>query len=313
LKNIIKLSCVLAVILCYSCTQKKETNNNINKKNHSIIYPTIESSINLNVIDTLIDAIDSSKINNFKGDKEKIIELFFKSFQKDYNKPVINFNQVKNNHEKIEVKEYVDFIFNGKTFKTFLISFPYENNELYRSMLLTNTLLDDGLIIYEKVLDEGEYLRTSKIDENIITNNLFRIEYFKYDKKGNISKQLLNKNSILFLTRNYLIQENYLIEYYKEASKKINKEWGDKEIVYTKDGVDSSYIYLYEQKGEIKKNVKNGKWEERRYLEEYNKSVWMNGQYINGLKDGEWSYSPDGPVDKVEVYRMGKLTKTYFP
>lgn len=40
LKNIIKLSCVLAVILSYSCTQKKKPNNNINKKNHSIIYPT---------------------------------------------------------------------------------------------------------------------------------------------------------------------------------------------------------------------------------------------------------------------------------
>ena len=274
---------------------------------------SIESSLKLNVIDTLIESIDSSKISNIQDNKQKIIELFFKSFQKDYNKPVINFNQVKNNHEKIEVKKYVDFIFNGKTLKTFLISFSYENDELYRSILLANTVLDDGLIIYEKVLDEGEYLRTSKFKKNIIINNLFKIEHFKYDKKGNISEQLLSNDSILFLTRNYLIQENYIVEYYKEPYIKINKEWGGKEIIYTKDGLDSSYIYLYKQKGEIKKNVKNGKWLERRYLEEYNKSVWMDGQYINGLKDGEWSYSPDGPVDKVEVYSMGKLIKTYFP
>jgi hypothetical protein len=274
---------------------------------------SIESSLKLNVIDTLIESIDSSKICNIQDNKQKIIELFFKSFQKDYNKPVINFNQVKNNHEKIEVKKYVDFTFNGKTFKTFLISFSYENDELYRSILLANAVLDDGLIIYEKVLDEGEYLRTSKFKKNIIINNLFKIEHFEYDKNGNISKQLVNNDSILFLTRDYLIQENYIVEYYKEAYKKINKEWGNKEIIYTKDGLDSSYIYLYKQKGEIKKNVKNGKWEERRYLEEYNKSVWMDGQYLNGLKDGEWNYSPDGPVDKVEVYSMGKLIKTYFP
>jgi len=274
---------------------------------------SIESSLELNVIDTLIESIDSSQICNLQDNKQKIIELFFKSFQKDYNKPIVNFNQVKNNHEKIEVKKYVDFTFNRKTFKTFLISFSYENDELYRSILLTNTLLDDGLIIYEKVLDEGEYLRTSKINKNIITNNLFKIEHFEYDKKGSISKQLVNNDSILFLTRNYLIQENYFIEYYKEAYKKMNKEWGDKEIIYTKDGLDSSYVYLYKQKGEIKKNVKNGKWEERRYLEEYNKSVWMDGHYIKGLKDGEWSYSPDGPVDKVEIYSMGKLIKAYYP
>ena len=117
---------------------------------------SIESSLKLNVIDTLIESIDSSKISNIQDNKQKIIELFFKSFQKDYNKPVINFNQVKNNHEKIEVKKYVDFIFNGKTFKTFLISYSYENDELYRSILLANTVLEDGLIIYEKVLDEGE-------------------------------------------------------------------------------------------------------------------------------------------------------------
>ncbi|MET3026743.1 hypothetical protein ABXT06_08715 [Flavobacterium sp. UW10123] len=295
-------------IICFTFLMsfcKKETKI---KSVHSI-----ENSLKLNVIDTLIESIDSSKICNIQDNKQKIIELFFKSFQKDYNKPVINFNQVKNNYEKIEVKKYVDFTFNGKTFKTFLISFSYENDELYRSILLANTVLDDGLIIYEKVLDEGEYLRTSKFKKNIIINNLFKIEHFKYDKKGNISKQLANNDSIFILTRNYLIQENYIVEYYKESYKKINNEWGDKEIIYTKDGLDSSYIYLYKQRGEIRKNVKNGKWEERRYLEEYNKSVWMDGQYINGLKDGEWSYSPDGPVDKVEVYRMGKLTKTYFP
>ena len=38
------------------------------------------------------------------------------------------------------------------------------------------------------------------------------------------------------------------------------------------------------------------------------KEVTMS-KYINGLKDGEWYYSPDGPVDKIELYSNGKLIK----
>ncbi|RYJ38516.1 hypothetical protein NU08_2493 [Flavobacterium anhuiense] len=49
---------------------------------------SIENSLKLNVIDTLIESIDSSKICNIQDNKQKIIELFFKSFQKDYNNPI---------------------------------------------------------------------------------------------------------------------------------------------------------------------------------------------------------------------------------
>ncbi len=239
--------------------------------------------------------------------------MFFRSFRKDHSKPLINFDRVTDSKEKIEVKKYVTFTINEKEYPSYLISFSYENDELYKSILLSNPLLNDGLIIYEKVLDEGEYLRTSKINKNIITNSVFEIEHFKYDKDGNISGQLAKKDSTLVLKNNYLIQGNYFLEYFKEVDSNLNKEWGDKEIIYTKDGTDSSYVPLYKLKGKVQNHLKVGSWEERIYIMDYNKSVWIDGKYINGLKDGKWNYSPEGPVDKIEIYNMGKLIKTYFP
>lgn len=284
------------------------------KKNNKQITDALEKTqIKVRISDTLIGGIDSSKIENLNTNKEKIIDLFFKSFQKEYNKPLINFNRVKNSKEKIEVKKYSTFDISGTEYNSFLISFTYENDELYKSILLTNSLLDDGLIIYEKVLDEGEYLRTTRISKNIITNSVFQIEHFKYDKEGNISGELEKKDSLLVMKNNYLIQENYFSEYFKEADLNLSRKWGAKEIIYTKDVLDSSYVYLYEQKGKIQNHLKVGNWEERKYIMEYDKSVWLDGNYVRGLKNGKWHYSPDGPVDKVEIYEMGKLIKTSFP
>ena len=291
--------CVILFLL--SC--KKDNNKNI--------IHVQENQKKLHIVDTVIKGIDSTKISDVRTEKEKIIKLYFDSFQKDYNKPIINFNQVKNNYERIEVKKYLDLIVNEQKFQSYLISFSYENDEIYRAVLLTNNILNDGLILYEKVLDEGEYLRTSKIHKNIITNNVFRIEHFKYDK-GNISGEIKSKDSLILLTNSYLVRGGYFLEYFKNGST-VDKQWGEKEIIYTKDGLDSSYVYLYKEKGKIKNNLKDGNWEERRYVDNYAKSVWMDGQYVNGLKNGDWNYSPEGPVDKVEVYNMGKLIKTYFP
>jgi len=187
--------------------------------------------------------------------------LFFRSFRKDHSKPLINFDRVKDSKEKIEVKKYFPFTINEKEYQSYLISFSYENDELYRAILLTDSLLDDGLIIYEKVLDEGEYLRTSKISKNIITNSVFEIEHFKYDNDGNISGQLAKKDSILVLKNNYLVQGNYFLEYFKEVDSNLNKEWGDKEIIYTKDRTDSSYVHLYKLKGKVQNHLKAGSWE----------------------------------------------------
>lgn len=284
-----------------------------NKEVKNNTSPIKEKSIKADIIDTIINSIDSARILNLDTKKEKIIGLFFKSLDNDYKKPLINFTRIKNSQEKIEVKKYINFNINKNKYQSYLISFSYENDELYRSILLTNSNLDDALLIYEKVIDEGEYLRISRLNKNLVESSVFQIEYFKYDNEGNIYNEKTIKDSLLVSNNKYLVNENYFLEYFAKGNLNLKEQWGEKEIIYTKDGVDSSFVYLYEKKGKIKNHLKTGDWEERRYISKYDKSVWLKGEYVKGLKNGEWNYSPDGPVDKVEVYNMGKLIRTYFP
>lgn len=268
------------------------------------------------VIDTLINSIDSSKIKETNLDPILLTHLFFKSFQKDQIKPFIIsatiYERAKESNKIIDVKKYSDLSIKGTIYQTYLFSFTYENDALYQALLLTNEFLDDGLIIYEKVIDEGQYLRTSFINRDLVTNVQYKIEYYEYDMEGNISREKEKYDSIIILSKKYLIHENNFLDYYDKNKLKIDKEWGNKDLVYTQDGLDSSYVHQYRLKGNIDNHLKNGKWEERSYLLENNKSVWINGEYKNGVRDGEWYYSPDGPLEKTEDYNNGRLIKTTF-
>ncbi|PAM93833.1 hypothetical protein B4N84_16305 [Flavobacterium sp. IR1] len=302
----------ILVVVMISCKKENNGITLISTTTDSIKINTSKISVvKLNLHDTVINRIDSTKIRNVEIDKEKIIELYYKSFEKDYIKPITNFDGIKTGRVKIGIKKYADFYINQKEFKSYLISFDYENDRLYRAILLANNSLDDGLIVYEKYVNEGEYIRTSKVKDNIITNSIFTIEYYEYDRNGDISGHLEKKDTTLIIKNKYCIRDNYFSEYFKKDNLEISKEWGDKEVIYTKDGLDSSYVSLYNMKGKVQNHVKNGDWEERKYIMEYDKSCWVNGKYVNGLKDGEWYYSPNGPVDKTEVYDMGKLLRTY--
>ena len=301
---------LVAVII--SC---KKENNDITSKSTKVDSIKIDTSkistVKLNLHDTIINRIDSAKIRDLDVNKEKIIELYYKSFEKDYIKPITNFDGIKTGRVKIGIKKYADFYFNQKAFKSYLISFDYENDRLYRAILLINNDLDDGLIVYEKYVNEGEYVRTSKVNDNIIANSIFTIEYYQYDRNDNISGNLAKKDTTLIQKNYYRIQGDQFSEYFEKTNLTVNKQWGDKEVIYTKDGLDSSFVSLYKMKGKVQNHVKNGDWEERRYIMEYDKSTWINGKYVNGLRDGEWYYSPNGPVAKTEVYDRGKLLRTY--
>lgn len=87
---------------------------------------------------------------------------------------------------------------------------------------------------------------------------------------------------------------------YLEAYK-VDKQCGKKEETNT--GAVSEYF----DRGKSLNHVKDQYWIEKRYVFDYGKSVITDGNYINGLKDGEWNYSPDGPVDKVVIYKKGKV------
>ena len=269
------------------------------------------SNLKLKVLkDTIISGIDSSKLGISITDKSKLLKLFFKSFEKDFIKSIVNFDKIKDSQDNIEIRKYSEINLNGVSYNTYLFSFYYENDAIYRSLLLVNKFLNDGLMIYEKVVNEGEYLRISKINKDIIINTLYEINYYKYDKEGNILERKKKKDSLIILTNKFLVKENIILDYFEETNKMIDKEWGDKEVFYTKDGLDSSYVYQFKQKGKIKNHLKEGDWEERKFLQEYDKSVWMNGKYPDGKKIGEWYYSPNGPAEKVEIFDNGILVKS---
>ncbi|MCC2590847.1 hypothetical protein [Chryseobacterium sp. MFBS3-17] len=56
-----------------------------------------------------------------------------------------------------------------------------------------------------------------------------------------------------------------------------------------------------------KHHLKDGYWIEKKYSMEYGKIIIEDGNYQDGVKDGEWNYFPDGPVDKIEVYKNGVI------
>lgn len=134
------------------------------------------------------------------------------------------------------------------------------------------------MVVYENLQSEENYSRFTELNRNDILNLKFSI--------GNIESQ-----KQLFKVKNGLF-----LDYFE--SKIINKQWKNNE---------------YQLKGETKHGLKNGYWIEKKYSIMYNKIIIEDGNYKDGLKDGEWNYSPEGPVDKIEVFENGKLKNTYYP
>lgn len=169
----------------------------------------------------IINKIDSSQIQKkLNVDKEQLIKLFFNSFSKDNYPNYIVFDQVKNNHDRISIEKYKDLNINGLKYSTYLFSFPYENDAPYQSILLTNKNQSDGLILFEKVINEGEYLRMSTIKKGRIKNTQYEIEYYEYDDSGNISGNKIKKDSAVIVSNEFEIKNGKFITY---ASQKVEE------------------------------------------------------------------------------------------
>ena len=149
-----------------------------------------------------------------------------------------------------------------------------------------------ALMIYENLDSEEKYQR--------ITN-----------EGGNHELVIeLKKDEKLYKKQSYIIKNNMILDYFdKDGS--INKSWGNMEEVDSNGMTGETKEYL--MKGKVINNTKNDVWEERRYSFEYDKNIWMNGKYIDGVREGEWNLSPNGPVDKVVVYKNGEIIKSYSP
>lgn len=87
----------------------------------------------------------------------------------------------------------------------------------------------------------------------------------------------------------------------------VTQKWGNKKIINSKE------IFEYQLKGKTNNHLKNGYWIEKRYSFEYGKSIIQDGYYINGLRDGNWNYSPEGPVDVIKKFDKGRVISKSYP
>ncbi|EKT3967227.1 hypothetical protein NTJ12_002312 [Flavobacterium psychrophilum] len=278
----------LALAYLFLCCNDKKNDNLLIVKNTK---KDIEKHISR---DTLINSINPSFLKKkIQGQEKKfIINKYFIAINRGPERPEMADTYFSNIDSLFSIYEYKSIYVDNVKINSYVININFEDAKYSSILLLLNqeVVPDNCLLIYEKLKSESNYNCFSKISS------------------GKLSVTKVNSESKK--NENYILADNHFIDYYDISDIKMNKEWGNKEVIYTKDGLDSSYVYQYKIKGKIKNHLKDGEWEERKYLLEYDKPVWINGKYINGIKDGEWYYSPDGPVEKTEIYDKGKIIKT---
>ncbi len=184
----------------------------------------------------------------------------------------------------------------AKRYTSFYISINYEDAK-YEGIILLTDDADTGfenkaLLVYENLTSEESYKRITRQD----LDNVFKTEFFINNK--------------LIKTQFFIVRNNFFVEYFKNDRMEDNK-WGKEEEISAPNL--SGKTTEYAMKGNIKNNVKNGHWEERRYSVEYDKNVWMDGNYVDGVRNGEWNMSPDGAVDEIVLYEKGKVLKSFRP
>lgn len=277
--------CILFLIQFKNCKSETQTVVNVIEKTD------ISSKKEVEISDIyVINSIDKIYIGNKIIEKDKVdflIKTLSKSFEREIEKPYMWDIFTSSNDELLQFYHYKDFNINKFLYKSYFIKIDYEDAR-YEAILLINDSEDNiynNMIVYENLASEENYQRTTKIEEDKLEIQ------FKKD-------QLLKKMS-------FIVKNGLFLDYFQEQN--VEKKWGNKEKR------DSDTIYEYELKGRTINHLKNGYWIEKKYSTEYGKTIIEDGNYINGVKSGEWNYSPDGPVDKIEVFKNGSITKTLYP
>lgn len=257
-------------------TQKK-ISQNIPNKDKSIGDYTI-NNIDKTAVEGQIE--DQNDINRLKN-------LLSKAFDREVERPYMWDIFTSSNDTLLQFHRYKNFMINNTLFKSYYITIYYEDAK-YQCILLVNEALDNiynSMIVYEDLISEEKYQRISRILGNKVI-----LEFTREKISKNLEFQV---NNGLFL--DYFDTQN------------IDRQWGNKEVIH------SNAVYEYQLKGKTNGHLKNGYWIEKRYSTDYGKTVIEDGNYMNGIKNGEWNYSPDGPVDKIDIFKDGKLVKTSYP
>lgn len=251
------------------------------KKNDSLV---VISSIDKKSIGTEIKQVS----------KDKLLELYKMALERDFERPHMWDTMIAENRHLVKFYNYKSFEIHDKKYKTYYINIKYED-ALYEAILLIiseEKNENKPLMLYENLDSEEKYQRIT----HELKNHVLAME-FKKDEK-------------VYKKQSYIVKNNMILDYFDENGN-INKSWGNMEEVDSNGMTGEIKEYL--MRGKVANNIKNDAWEERRYSFEYDKNIWMNGKYINGVRDGEWSLSPNGPVDKIVIYKNGEIIKSYSP
>lgn len=233
----------------------------------------------------VINSVDQNAVGKKIEDQVKIKNLkniLKNSLQREVERPYMWDIFVSSNDSLLQFYQYKDFMINNNLFKSYYAKINYEDGN-YQCILLVNENSNDpynSMIVFEDLKSEENYQRYSEV---------------KGDKIQMVLKRPDLKQNLRFQVKN-----GVFLDYFESPA--VDKKWGKE-----KNG------YEYQLKGKINDHLKNGYWIEKKYSIDYNKNIIEDGNYINGIKDGEWNYSSEGPVDKIEVYKLGKVIKVYHP
>lgn len=267
--------------------QACQFNTNIKPK---IVSNKIAKFNELTQEDYAIDSIDKKSIGTKIKELNKIKQLkdiLKRSFDRQTEKPYMWDIFASSNESMLEFYNYSFFIIKSTKFKSYYVKINYEDANFKCVLLVNENLYTEynSMIVYEELQSEEKYLRTTQI----IGDKLYII--FK------------SPNPVENLS--FQIKDGMFLDFFE--IQKIDKKWGDKKILNSKENFE------YQLKGETNNHFKNGYWIEKRYSLEYGKSIIQDGSYINGLRDGDWNFSPDGPVDVIRKFDKGRFISESYP
>ncbi|WP_312901958.1 hypothetical protein [Chryseobacterium taichungense] len=232
----------------------------------------------------IINSVDQNAVGKKIDDSEtikKLKNILKQSFEREIERPYMWDIFVGSNDSLLQFYPYKNFVINNISFTSYYAKISYEDGN-YECILLVNqnsNQLYNSMIVFENLKSEENYQRYSEV---------------KGDKVYVFMKGPESKNLV------YQVRNGVFLDYFD--AQKVDKKWG-------KEKND----FEYQLKGSTNNHLKNGYWIEKKYSIDYNKNIIEDGNYVDGQKDGEWNYSPEGPVDKIEVYKSGKVVKVYYP
>lgn len=231
-----------------------------------------------------IDSIDHAAVGKKIAQADAISLLkstFIAALEREVERPHMWDLFVSSNDTLLKIHEYRDFLVAGVRFKSYYLQVHYEDAR-YEALMLVNPASDaeyNSMVVYEDLTGEEKYRRYTRVE-------LDRIKVM-FQATGHV------QNSA------YLVKDGMFLDYLAPAA--VDRKWS------TPGGFD------YQLKGKTNNHLKNGYWIEKRYSIAHGKCMTADGHYINGVRDGEWNYTAEGPVDMIRTYKNGKCVSIKYP